>query len=385
MKPVWLIGCLMATASLTAQDSTVEKVHKLRFSGYIKDLHSFTFNRDYSEVVTGNLIHNRINIKYQPIKGFTAALEMRNRLFWGEELAQTPGYVQGLKYPGESEDLSITWFEMDNMLLYSNIDRMWAEYAAGKWNVRAGRQRINWGIGTLWNPNDIFNTYNFLDFDYEERPASDAIKGQYLFNNMSNMEIAVARTGDSTNSTIGALKYFTNKWGYDFQALCGFYLSQPTLGGGWAGSIGNAGFKGEGQYFFKKDTLDGQLNLMMEADFLFAKGWYVNMGTLLNSEGLDGPFEESDLTTLNLSPRNPMPTKWNIYAGASKEITPLFSANLSTVFAPGTNLLMVLPSLQYNLATNLDIHVVGQSFFAERSGSFESMAHRWYLRFKWSF
>jgi hypothetical protein len=385
MKIVWLIGCLFMAGSLSAQDSTVEKVHALQFSGYIKDLHSFTFDKDYSEAITGNLIHNRINLKYRPFKGFSTALEMRNRLFWGEEVSQTPGYAQGLKYPGESEDLSITWFEMDNMLLYSNIDRLWAEYATDTWNVRAGRQRINWGMGTLWNPNDIFNTYNFLDFDYEERPASDAIKAQYLFGNMSHIEVAAARTADSANNSIAAVKYFTNAWTYDIQVLAGIYLSQPTLGLGWAGSLGNVGFKGEAQCFFEKDTLPGQLNWMMEADYVFSKGWYVNGGALLNSEGLDKPISESGITSFNITPRTPMPTKWNIYAGFSKEVTPLFSANLSTVFAPGTNLLLVLPSVQYNLATNLDVNLVGQSFFAEQPGGFEGLAHRWFLRLKWSF
>lgn len=385
MTAPWLIGCLFLAVSAAAQDSTIEKAHKLQCNGYIKDLHSFTFDKDFSEALTGNLIHNRFNLKYRPFKGFTAALEMRNRLFWGEEVANTPQYVQGLKYPGESEDLSITWFELDNMLLYSNIDRLWAEYDAGKWSVRAGRQRINWGIGTLWNPNDIFNTFNFLDFDYEERPASDAVKAQYLFDNMSHMELAVARTGDSNRHTIAAVRYFTNVQNYDLQWLAGVYLSQPTLGAGWAGSIGDAGFKGEAQYFFKKDTMLGQLNLMLEADYVFSKGWYVNGGALFNSDGSDKPFSQTNLSDFRLTPRNPMPTKWNLYAGFAKEVTPLFSVNLSTVYAPGTNLLLVLPALQYNLATNLDVHLIGQSFFAEQTAGFEGMMHRVYLRLKWSF
>jgi hypothetical protein len=383
MKYLFIIGLLLQTIFAFAQDSIAEK--KFRMQGYIKDLHSFTFNKDFSEVVTGNLVHNRLNFKYRPFKGFTAALEMRNRLFWGEEMAQTPSFASGLKYPGESEDLSITWVEMDNLLLFSNIDRLWVDYGANKWNVRLGRQRINWGIGTLWNPNDIFNTYNFLDFDYEERPASDAIKGQYLFGNMSNMELAVARTGDSVSNSIVAVKYFTNKWNYDFQFLGGFYLEQPTLGAGWAGSIGNAGFKGESQYFFAKGSLPGQLNLAMEADYIFGKGWYLAGGGLFNSEGIDEPLDITSISSFTLSPRQPMPTKWNLFTSFSKEITPLFLVNTGVVYAPETNLLMVLPSLQYNLAENLDVNLVGQSFFAEQPAGFEGMVHRVYFRLKWSF
>jgi hypothetical protein len=383
MKPRFLIWLLLQSSLLFAQDSLPEKKFGIR--GYLKDIHSFTFNRDFSELVSGNLLHNRLNAACKPFKGFTAALEMRNRLFWGEEMAQTPSFAAGLKYPGESEDLSITWVETENLLLYSNIDRLWVDYGANRWNVRLGRQRINWGIGTLWNPNDIFNTYNFLDFDYEERPASDAIKGQYMLNDMSNLELAVARTADSVHNSIMAVKYFTNHWNYDFQFSGGLYLANPTLGAGWAGSIGNAGFKGESQYFFAKDSLPGQLNLSLEGDYIFSKGWYLAGGGLLNTEGIDDPLDMASLSSFTLSPRQPMPTKWNLFTSLSKEITPLLMVNAGFVYAPKTNLLMLLPSIQYNLATNLDVNLVGQSFFAEQNAVFQAVMHRYYLRLKWSF
>ncbi|MFN8690052.1 MAG: hypothetical protein ACK5XL_08630, partial [Cyclobacteriaceae bacterium] len=130
-------------------------------------------NNDFSQLITGNLIHNRLNFRFKPVKGFTAAMEMRNRFFWGEEVKLTPDFPAGLKYSSEWADLSVAWVETESMVLYTNIDRLWMEYASDVWNVRIGRQRINWGITTTWNPNDLFNTYNFLDFDYEERPSAD--------------------------------------------------------------------------------------------------------------------------------------------------------------------------------------------------------------------
>ena len=37
------------------------------------------------------------------------------------------------------------------------------DWANEKLQLRVGRQRINWGINTTWNPNDIFNSYNIYD------------------------------------------------------------------------------------------------------------------------------------------------------------------------------------------------------------------------------
>lgn len=385
MRTVFSILFFLNAAWLAAQDSV--GVKKFEFRGYIKDLQNLTFNKSFDETLTGNLIHNRLNFRYKPATGLTAALEMRNRLYWGEEVRLTPSFSSGLHYASESMNLSHTWFQTESMVLHTNIDRLWMEYAAASWNVRLGRQRINWGITTTWNPNDLFNTFNFLDFDYEERPASDAVKLQYLMGNMSNLELAFSRTGTAVmdEKTIMAAKYFFNRWNYDFQFLAGWYLDQPTAGTGWSGSIGNAGFKGELQYFFERNDLQRQLNLALEADYIFGKGWYVSAGGLLNSNGLDEPITLWDVASLELSPRNPMPTKWNVLVSLAKEITPLFNVNGSFVYSPEVNLFIVLPSLQYNIAPDLDVNLVWQSFFAEQPAGFEALSHRVFLRFKWSF
>ena len=383
MKTLVGIALCCFPLHLLAQDSVAVKPFQV--TGYVKDMQSLTFNNDFSELITGNLIHNRLNFRFKPVKGFTAAMEMRNRFFWGEEVKLTTDFPAGLKYSSEWADLSVAWVETESMVLYTNIDRLWMEYASDVWNVRIGRQRINWGITTTWNPNDLFNTYNFLDFDYEERPSADALKGQYMLGSMSHLELAVSRSGSPIDKTIAAVRYFTNYRNYDLQFLAGWYLDQPTVGLGWSGSLGNTGFKGEGQYFIQQGTFQSQLNLALEADYIFSNGWYISGGGLFNSRGLDEPVDTWDVTSLQLSPLNPMPTKWNLTGAFSKAATPLLTFSAGAVYAPQTNLLIVLPSARYNLATNLDIDLVWQSFFAEKNSGFDALSHRAFVRFKWSF
>jgi hypothetical protein len=125
--------------------------------------------------------------------------------------------------------------------------------------------------------------------------------------------------------------------------------------------------------------------MTVEGSYVFEKGWYVNAGFLFNSNGVYQPIQNWEMLNLDLSPENIMPTKWNMIITGSKQLTPLFSGSLSTLYAPGTNLLIFLPSLQYNLDTNLDVSLFWQSFFAELSNHFEGTAHRCFLRMKWSF
>jgi hypothetical protein len=74
-----------------------------------------------------------------------------------------------------------------------------------------------------------------------------------------------------------------------------------------------------------------------------------------------------------LTQQSLMPTKWNTVITVGKEITPFLSTNLSAIYTPGTILMILIPSIRYNLADNLDFDVVWQSFFAEQYNEFEGV------------
>ena len=381
MKRLQIVILCLSTSAM-AQDTL--QVKRLQVAGYVKYLQSFTWQGNLTELVTGSLVHNRINVKWLPTTRITGAIELRNRIFWGEEVASTRGFSSFLRNRNEAVDLSVNWIDERRMVFHTNIDRLWLEYRAEKWNVRLGRQRINWGIGTTWNPNDLFNTFNFLDFDYEERPGADAIRFQYPTGAMSHLEFALS-VSEQHRQEIGAVRYFTNVRNYDLQFIAGWFLEQPTVGVGWSGSIRETGFKGELQYFFERSGYTDQLNLSIEADHVLGESWYLGGGLLLNNLGVTAfpPFWNA--AALELSPRNLMPTKWNTMVTVTKEFTPLFSSAITLVYAPGTELTMVLPSATYSITQNVDLYFVWQSFFAEGRAGFDDLSHRGFLRLKWSF
>jgi hypothetical protein len=365
---------------IQGQDSTgKEPVWAL--SGYLKDMISVQYNELAEKTLATNLVHNRINLKWDPENAWSGRFELRTRLFWGDDVSSQPYLKQQLRNANEAVDLSAAWQPSRSSLLITNVDRIWVEYKSKKWSSRIGRQRVNWGINNIWNPNDLFNTYNFLDFDYEERPGCDAVKGQYFINDLSNIEV-VASAADT--KTIIAAKYFTNFRNYDLQWNSGLYLNTFTAGFGWAGSIKDAGFKGELQFYARNEEVPSQVLVSAEGDYSFKKGWYVSSGLLFNQRGLDHPLTDSGELVLTLTPRNLMPTKWNFLVSASKEFTPIVSGTLSMIYAPGTNLLIIYPSLRYNVATNWDLDLVWQSFFAETT-SFQALSHTGFFRVRWSF
>lgn len=377
-----LVLILFIPSSLAAQDSL--KIEKLQYKGYIKDLQSSTFQENLADPITGNLIHNRFNLKWQPSSHFTGALEVRNRLFWGEEISLVPNYASQLQNRNEAFDLTWNLLNKERIILNTMVDRLWIEYRADQWNVRLGRQRINWGIGSTWNPNDLFNTYNFLDFDYEERPGADGIKYQYLIGEMDHIELA-ASYGDKNHELIAAAKYFKNIAGYDLQFIAGLYDQQATVGIGWSGSIKETGFKGELQYYPQQKKYIEQFNLVIEVDHVFENGWYVSTGAFLNSTGATESQALTELTALQFSPRNLMPARWNTLIIFVKEISPLLSVNTSAVYTPQTGYLILLPSLSYSLTEDLELSLTLQSYFGNQNSGFDDLLHRGFLRFKWSY
>ncbi len=381
MKSLCLILVIVACGDALAQDSLRTA---LQVKGYIKDLQSLSFGDDLSNLVTGNLIHHRLNVRWRPSARIIGAVEVRNRLFWGEEIARLSYSSREFRNANDVVDLTWNVFDHERIVLNTTIDRLWIEYVRETWNLRMGRQRVNWGIGTTWNPNDLFNTFNFLDFDYEERPGVDAMKFQYLTGEMDYIETAVS-FGKELRDVIAAIRYFKNVATYDLQFIGGIYLQQPTLGFGWSGSIRETGFKGELQYFFRRSGIGHQLNAAVEADHVFSKGWYLNLGVFLNSTGATASGELSAITDLQFSPRKLMPTRWNTSMTVSKELSPLIAISTTVVYSPNANLTILLPTITYSATENLDINLVWQSFFIEQHESYDDVGHRCFLRFKWSY
>jgi len=344
--------------SLFAQDSTSNN-SKLITSGYIKSVETIYFDKINQTNTTGHLIHNRLNYKWKPNNDLFFVGELRNRFFYGEAGS-----------------------ENQKPIFKSSIERLYADYQKNKFSVRLGRQRVNWGIATIWNPNDILNAYNFLDVDYEERPGTDAVKLQYTTNEFSHIELVQSGFG---KNQITAGKIYLNKNGYDYQLIAGLYKGNPTLGMGWAGNIKDAGFKGEAQYYFNNIKSLRQLNLTLGIDYMFKNAWYLNTGVLYNSNGLDSKIVNGQLLDFQLSAKNLMPTKYNLMVMAQKEINPLSAIGLTMVYAPRVDLFILMPSFRYSIATNLDLDLIWQSFYLNRQSKLRGLSELGFFRLRWSF
>lgn len=361
---------------------------KLLMNGYLKDMVISDFSISDNALWT-NLVHNRLNFKWYPNDKFSGFVEVRNQWYTGDYVKLIPGFEDQIGATEDFFDLSWTVFSNENNVMQTMIDRIYMEYQSNDWNVRLGRQRINWGVSMIWNPNDLFNAYSYVDFDYEERPGSDALRIQKFTGFASSFEVA-ANLADSLESWVGATKWATNKWNYDFQVVGGLAKKDVTLGGAWAGNIKQGGFKGEFTYFIpvagndKNNAFVGTLSY----DYSFKNSLYFNVSYLFNSDGaLDlGAGGFFDLFYGDLTARNLSPYMHSSFVMASYPFHPLINGSLAIMAFPGNKTLFLNPTLTFSLLDNLDLSLTGQTFYGENlSGDFKSLSKVLYTRLKWSF
>ena len=267
---------------------TEDEDPKFIVKGYVKDMITFNF-ADQDSVLLDNLIHHRLNLAYYPSDNFTAKLEIRNRVFTGDLVKLFPNYGELIDVNNDYFDLSFMPVNRDNLVIHSMIDRAYVQYNKDDWEVTLGRQRLNWGVNLAWNPNDLFNSYSFFDFDYEERPGSDALRIRKYTGYASEIEFAI-KAADSFEELTSAIKYQINRWNYDIQFIGGVMQNNLAVGTGWAGSIGGMGFKGELTYLDEFGTDNSGFLTSISFDYMLPNSLYFNASGLYNSYGLTDPY-----------------------------------------------------------------------------------------------
>lgn len=357
------------------------------FRGYVKDLQQWLFTNEPNSLLSGGFFHNRLMVAYAPDTAWTFDLEVRNRLFYGEWVRFQPGFAAGLDQDNGIADLSFVPVRRPALVSSVILDRVWAQWRRNAWQVRAGRQRINWGMALTWTPNDWFNAWNFLDFDYEERPGADAIRVQYQTGGFSQWDLALSPARQARRM-VAALRYGSHTGTFDWQVLAGLYRNRLATGIGWAGDAGQAGVKGEISVFYPLDSLSGKTSVSATAEIntLWGGSWFFNGGILVNSNGFGNRADFFQLTQTNLSADNLMPGKLSFLASLSHPFTPLLQGAFTAVYSPNGNLIILAPTAAWSVAENWDIDLTGQLFWLENEqAKLDNAGNAVYLRARWSF
>lgn len=388
-KPLFILILFLFSTQIYAQSN-------LAFYGYVKDLGMYYHpaeplelsgnkNLDYLFL---NQIHNRLNFRWYASEKLTFALEARNRVYMGQMIREFPNYEDLVDSDDGFANLGTVLISSKSWFLHTMLDRAWMDYTKGNLQVRLGRQRINWGTNLVWNPNDIFNTFSYFDFDYEERPGIDGVRVQYYTSVTSSAEL-VYKIGHNNDETALAGMYRFSKFNYDIQFLGGWIGKDYVLGGGWAGDIKGAGFRGEATWFRPRDKESPEnfeaFVASVSADYTFKNSLYLHTAVLFNSSGTTGHAGGRSFLSPEISAKMLSLGKYQFFGQFNYPITPLFSVNFSGMLNPSDGSSYFGPALTYSLGNNWELMLNGQLFFGREGTEYGDYGQAVYARIKWAF
>lgn len=358
--------------------------------GYLEELPFVSFPPE-NRLNTGvnNLLQFRLNTQWYPCSSLT--LEASGRVLWyggkefknagtiASQLSSDPGY------------LDLAWAQGRDgtpLVLFENIDRLSVELTKGKFSATAGRQRINWGTNLVWNPNDWFNAFNYLDFAYPEHPGSDALRLQYYPSETSVGEIAVTAGRIQEDRTFAALYKF-NRWAYDWQFQAGLSGNDLAAGFSWSGSIKGAGFRGESAWYYpvlgKTESSSPTLVASISGDYTFANSLYLHAAALYNGFGAPDSATVPLATTSRITAKSLIPKRYALFGETAYQFTPLVRLDFSASVGPTDGSIYIAPSIAVSLLDNLDLFVLGQVFLGSPGDLYGVATDIVVMSAKWSF
>lgn len=370
------------------------------YNGYAKYLFSSSKIPHIENRLSDNLIHLRLNTRWYATENITTAIELRFRAFHGESVEEISEFSELIQTKHDFAELDAILWESEKSIGYLELDRFWIEYVKNNFQITIGRQRVAWGTCWVWNPTDLFNPRNVLNFDYEEFPATDALRVQYYTGPVTKIDATYQPAKDPKNQIFAGL-WSLNEWDYDINFLAGIRFKRWLTGFSWAGDISDAGFRGEvlvSQAPNEPDTnstykQSGEsslsswdkpiISIALSGDYTFPNTFYIHTEILYNNNGKTSNiilFQEEALSQGMLSA-----ARWSFYQEFSYDMTPLLRATIYGIFNPDDRSFVVVPSMSYSIITNLDLFLISQFFNGEDLTQFGEYGTSFYARIKFSF
>lgn len=373
---------LFVNRPASAQDKKLD----VKVGGYLKELGQLSLNNNFSTIRYDNIIHHRVESNWKFWKHWEIEADLRTRLLSGYNVEHQPGIKQMYERDPNYLDMAWVWFDSKYTLMHSNIDRLYASYYNGPWDVTLGRQRINWSRTFVWSPNDLFNNFAYLDFDYEERPGTDALNLQYSWSYASSIQLTTQFAHHWNESVIAGMLR-SSLGSYDIQFIGGHYRNDVAVGAGWAGYLGSAGFKGELSYFHpEKSFFDrrGHITATTGFDYMFSNGLYAQTELLYN-----GGYQNRGTPLANLiqppTADNLFIAKSGYFLNGSYQFSPLVTGQLGVMGSFDKSIFILIPQISISVTEDVDFLLLSQLLKGATLNQAIDTPNLLYFRLKWSY
>lgn len=164
---------------------------ELKASGYLKDIWQYSASAFDGRRYYLNLSRARLTLdgSASAVKGH---VEYDHQLAYGSFFRTTEFKLYGYSPPKP-------WLDMEQTISTGTLNgwghgayRAWVGWEGERGVLRAGRQRIAWGTGKIWNPTDVLNPYQPTSTERDERRGVDALYGRLGVGSLGQAELVWA-------------------------------------------------------------------------------------------------------------------------------------------------------------------------------------------------
>ena len=254
-------------------------------------------------------------------------------------------------------------------------------YDWGGGRFTAGRQRIAWGSGRLWNPTDRFNPISPTAVEPEEKTGVDSAFGEVRFGPFGALQgVAAPGNGARHVSRKLALRWRDTVGETDYAIVLGRIGDDNILGLDLAGNLWEGGIRFEGLLGrpFGGDTY-AQV----------ATGYDYTLVTALLPDGLYllAEYFYNGVATgrpPSLTPADRLESRNQHLLGfsAGYDLTPLWRLDGLAIWDPEGSSLFFSPKLTWSASADIELSLFAQLFAGDTDSEFGQANDAYLLRFE---
>ncbi len=279
-------------------------------------------------------------------------------------------------------DWEWTLLDEDSIFIRQSIHRAYIEYSRDGMRLTAGRQRVAWGAGLMWNPTDIFSPVSPLSLEPQEKIGVDALSLQPRVGEMNDLT-ALGVLADEWDEAKLALHLKATLGTYDLSFMAGKFEEDGVLGFDFFGYIKDGGFYGEFSYTFTQDDdRDDYFRGVLGYNYGWAMGLILGIEYYYNGGALD--VESDDLMAL-AEAGSGLDTLNENFLGlnANYELHALIMLSAAAIYDLDKGSWVLAPQAQYTYSDRLSFSMGMQAFGGADDGEYGQYDNIFYLLTKW--
>ncbi|MCP4005723.1 MAG: hypothetical protein GY725_16155 [bacterium] len=355
------------------------------FPGVIQGVaqHSSTHGRDTARLLT----RGRVNLEAAYGDWLAGQIVYDNEIRTGSGL-DTLGFALGRRLgDGTWNDADQTISDHDRFFWRHRLYRGWLRYESKNFDLKIGRQRIALGRGRLWNPTDLFNPIPALAIEGDQRLGQDAAVARVRLSSNLWSELIWSPQDDPDEHRIAA-RLEISRTEVDGALMVARIQRDYTFGADFAATVRDAAVRGEATYtdlfaggrvWQVVASLDYTFGLGTGLYFLVEHFFNENLVTGVTFGGVPpGTSPEAGLSLLLATPgfseainttRLTSRVRNRTGVAVGYDLTPLLRADLLWLHDWHGPSEAFVPTLSYQLRSDLDLTVGGQFFLGSGSNS----------------